>query len=95
MHIKNKKDIIKYQQQTQTGEDIINDEIKREIERKDKQIIFFKEENNRIKNEQENIKTYILIQKIKNEYANEINKKNGIIKKLEEEINFLNSTINK
>jgi len=99
MNIKNKKDIIKYSQQTQTEEDIIRVEIKREMEQKEKEILFLKEENIGIKKELEKYQNlyYDLEKKyndIKNEYTSQINEKNEIIKKLKEDIDNLNVTIN-
>ena len=98
MNIKNKKDIIKYSQQTQTEEDIIIDEAKREKEQMGKEIISLKEENMAINSELEKYKNlYFDLEKkyneIKREYDKEINNMDEIIKNLKEKVNKLNEII--
>ena len=98
MNIKNKKEIIKYSQQTQTEEEIILEETKREINQKEKEIINLKNENYETKKELDKYKNmYIDLEKkyneIKNEYSKEIKEKNETIEKLKEEINKLNDII--
>lgn len=100
MNIKNKKDIIKYSQKTQTEEEIILDEATREIKQKEKEILILKQENIEIKNELEKYKNlYSDLQKkynsIKEEYNKGLNEKKSMIETLNLKINELNEEINK
>ena len=99
MNIKNKKDIIKYSQKTQTDEEIIIDESKKEMKQKEKEILILRQENIELKNELEKNKNLFLdlekkYNNIKDEYNKEIKEKNDIIEKLNEKINQLNIEIN-
>ena len=94
MNIKNKKDIIKYSQQTQTEEEIIFEEAKKEMQQKEKEILFLKEENIELKKEIEKYKNLFFdLEKKNNEMKNDYNKKliekDEEIKKLKEENNKL------
>ena len=98
MNIKNKKEIIKYSQQTQTEEEIIMDEAKKEINQKEKEVTILRQENIEIKKELEKYKDlYFNLEKKKNELKNELNaklkEKEEIIEKLNEEMENLKTKI--
>ena len=99
MNIKNKKNIIKYSQKTQTEEEIIKGEAMKEMKQKEKEILILRQENIETKNELEKYKKINLdLEKkyndIKDEYNKEIKEKNDIIEKLNETINKLKEEIN-
>ena len=99
MNLKNKREIIKYSQQTQTEEDIIADETKKEMNKKEKEIMILRQENIEIKNELEKYKNSFLdlekkYNNLKSQYDKEIKEKNEIIEKLKEEINQFIQKIN-
>ena len=94
MNLKNAKDIIKYSQHTQTEEDIIIDETKKEINQKEKEIMILRQENIEVKNELDKYKeSFLNLEKkyndLKSQYSNELKEKNEMIEKLKEEINKL------
>ena len=94
MNIKNKKNVIKYSQQTQTEEEIILDETKKELKQKEKEIIILRQENIELKNELEKYKNLLFdLQKKTNGIKNELNiklkEKDEGIKKLKESINSI------
>ena len=94
MNIKNKKEIIKYSQQTQTEDDIFMNEAKKEINQKEKEVIILRQANIEIKKELEKYKNlYFNLEKKNNELNNEFNRKlkekEEIIEKLNEEMKKL------
>ena len=94
MNIKNKKNVIKYSQQTQTEEEIILNETKKELKQKEKEIIILRQENIELKNELEKYKNLLFdLQKKTNGIKNELNiklkEKDEGIKKLKESINSI------
>ena len=71
MNIKNKKNVIKYSQQTQTEEEIILDETKKELKQKEKEIIILRQENIELKNELEKYKNLLFDLQKKNKWNKE------------------------
>ena len=93
MNIKNVKEVIKYSQPTQTEEEIIFEEAKKEMKQKEKEIIILRQENIELKNELEKQKNLFFdLQKKTNEKENKFNNK---LKDKDEEIKKLKESISK
>ena len=98
MNMKQRNNIIKFSEQTQTEEDIIIEETQKELNLKEKEIKHLKEENFVLKNELNKYKTqYFEIEKqynnINNTFESQIKEKLESIDKLNKEINNLNEII--
>jgi len=98
MNMKHRDNTIKYSQQTQTDEEIIKDEMEKELKIKEKEIKKLKEENLILKNELNNYKNQFLeIEKkyndIKNIFDTQMNEKLEVTDKLNKEIDYLNGII--
>ena len=98
MNMKHRNNTIKYSQQTQTDEEIIKDEMEKELKIKEKEIKKLKEENLILKNELNNYKNQFLeIEKkyndIKNIFDTQMNEKLEVTDKLNKEIDYLNGII--
>ena len=98
MNIKNRKDVIKYSQQTQTEEEVIKEEAQKELKLKEKEIENLKKKNLELKNELDKYKNLyvemdIKYKDIKIKYEKEIQEKNEIIDKLNNENNKINEII--
>ena len=98
VNMKNRNNIIKFSEITQTEEEIIMDEAQKELKSKEKEIKNLKEENFVLKNELNKYKTkYLDIEKkyndIKNIYEPQMKEKLESINKLNKEINNLNEII--
>jgi hypothetical protein len=98
MNMKHRNNIIKYSQQTQTDEEIIKDEMEKELKIKEKEIKKLKEENLILKNELNKYKNQFLeIEKkyndIKNIFDTQMNEKLEVTDKLNKEIDYLNGII--
>ena len=85
--------MIKYSQPTQTEEEIIFEEAKKEMKQKEKEIIILRQENIELKNELEKQKNLFFdLQKKTNEKENKFNNK---LKDKDEEIKKLKESISK
>ena len=98
MNMKHRNNTIKYSQQTQTDEEIIKDEMEKELKIKEKEIKKLKEENLILKNELNKYKNQFLeIEKkyndIKNIFDTQMNEKLEVTDKLNKEIDYLNGII--
>jgi len=98
MNMKNRNNIIKYSEQTQTEEEVIMDETQKELKSKEKEIKNLKEENFVLKNELNKYKTqYFDMEKkyndLKKVYEPQMIEKLESINKLNKEINNLNEII--
>ena len=98
MNMKHKISTIKYSEQTQTEEELIFDDVQKQLKLKEKEIKNLKEENLVLKNELNKYKTkYSDIEKkyneIKNIFDKQMNEKIDVTNKLNKEINSLNEII--
>ena len=98
MNMKHKISTIKYSEQTQTEEELIFDDVQKQLKLKEKEIKNLKEENLVLKNELNKYKTkYLDIEKkyneIKNIFDKQMNEKIDVTNKLNKEINSLNEII--
>ena len=98
MNMKNRNNIIKYSEQTQTEEEVIMEETQKELKSKEKEIKNLKEENFVLKNELNKYKTqYFDMEKkyndLKKVYEPQMIEKLESINKLNKEINNLNEII--
>ena len=98
MNMKHKISTIKYSEQTQTEEELIFDDVQKQLKLKEKEIKNLKEENLVLKNELNKYKTkYSDIEKkyneIKNIFGKQMNEKIDVTNKLNKEINSLNEII--
>ena len=98
MNMKHKISTIKYSEQTQTEEELIFDDVQKQLKLKEKEIKNLKEENLVLKNElNKYIMKYSDIEKkyneIKNIFDKQMNEKIDVTNKLNKEINSLNEII--
>ena len=98
MNMKHKISTIKYSEQKQTEEELIFDDVRKQLKLKEKEIKNLKEENLVLKNELNKYKTkYSDIEKkyneIKNIFDKQMNEKIDVTNKLNKEINSLNEII--
>ena len=98
MNMKNRNNVIKFSESTQTDEEIIKNEIQKELKAKEKEIKNLKAENFVLKNELNKYKTqYLDIEKkyneLKNIYEPQMKDKLESIIKLNNELNNLNEII--
>ena len=98
MNMKNRNNVIKFSESTQTDEEIIKNEIQKDLKAKEKEIKNLKAENFVLKNELNKYKTqYLDIEKkyneLKNIYEPQMKDKLESIIKLNNELNNLNEII--
>ena len=94
INLKNKTNIIKYSEETQTEQDVAIIETKKEIQNKERIIMDLMAENQKIKENYENLRKNMnniekKLNELQNLYTKEIKEKNAIIEKLKKDIKLL------